>query len=286
LVWHPRRYKFDEFSVWFLACGSPDYSIAGDKLQQGYTASAEKEKEDELLKVKDLQAGYGFLQIIWGASLNISEGEFVALIGPNGAGKTTIMRTISGILKPKAGEITFQGEQLGGVSTDRINQMGITYITEELNLFTGMTVRENLQLGAFIIKDPKKINKTMESVFELFPILKERQKQAAGTLSGGERKMLGIGRGLMANPKLLLIDEPSLGLAPKLARSVFEALQELNRRGQTILLVEQNVNLSLHITQRVYVLEQGRIVMEGKSADLLESEYIKKVYLGVSAAAD
>ena len=239
-----------------------------------------------MLKVKDLQAGYGFLQIIWGASLNISEGEFVALIGPNGAGKTTIMRTISGILKPKAGEITFQGEQVGGVSADRINQMGITYITEELNLFTGMTVRENLQLGAFIIRDPKKVNSTMENVFELFPILKERQKQAAGTLSGGERKMLGIGRGLMANPKLLLIDEPSLGLAPKLARSVFEALQELNRRGQTILLVEQNVNLSLRITQRVYVLEQGRMVMEGKSADLRESEYIKKVYLGISAAAD
>ena len=239
-----------------------------------------------MLKVKDLQAGYGFLQIIWGASLNISEGEFVALIGPNGAGKTTIMRTISGILKPKAGEITFQGEQVGGVSADRINQMGITYITEELNLFTGMTVRENLQLGAFIIRDPKKVNSTMENVFELFPVLKERQKQAAGTLSGGERKMLGIGRGLMANPKLLLIDEPSLGLAPKLARSVFEALQELNRRGQTILLVEQNVNLSLHITQRVYVLEQGRMVMEGKSADLRESEYIKKVYLGISAAAD
>jgi branched-chain amino acid transport system ATP-binding protein len=239
-----------------------------------------------LLKVKDLQAGYGFLQIIWDASLNISEGEFVALIGPNGAGKTTIMRTISGILKPKAGEVTFLGEQVGGVSADRINQMGITFITEELNLFTGMTVRENLQLGAFIIRDPKKVNNTMENVFELFPVLKERQRQPAGTLSGGERKMLGIGRGLMANPKLLLIDEPSLGLAPKLAMSVFEALQELNRRGQTILLVEQNVNMSLHITQRGYVLEQGRIVMEGKSADLLESQYIKKVYLGVSAAAD
>ena len=197
-----------------------------------------------MLKVKDLQAGYGFLQIIWGASLNISEGEFVALIGPNGAGKTTIMRTISGILKPKAGEVTFLGEQVGGVSADRINQMGITFITEELNLFTGMTVRENLQLGAFIIRDPKKVNNTMENVFELFPVLKERQRQPAGTLSGGERKMLGIGRGLMANPKLLLIDEPSLGLAPKLAMSVFEALQELNRRGQTILLVEQNVNMS------------------------------------------
>jgi len=239
-----------------------------------------------LLKVKDLQAGYGFLQIIWGASLNISEGEFVALIGPNGAGKTTIMRTISGILKPKAGEVTFLGKQVGGVSADRINQMGITFITEELNLFTGMTVRENLQLGAFIIRDAKKVNNTMDYVFELFPVLKERQRQPAGTLSGGERKMLGIGRGLMANPKLLLIDEPSLGLAPLLVNSVFEALQELNRRGHTILLVEQNVNMSLHITQRVYVLEQGRIVMEGKSADLLENQYIKKVYLGVSTAAD
>ena len=239
-----------------------------------------------MLKVKDLQAGYGFLQIIWGASLNISEGEFVALIGPNGAGKTTIMRTISGILKPKAGEVTFLGKQVGGVSADRISQMGITFITEELNLFTGMTVRENLQLGAFIIRDAKKVNNTMDYVFELFPVLKERQRQPAGTLSGGERKMLGIGRGLMANPKLLLIDEPSLGLAPLLVNSVFEALQELNRRGHTILLVEQNVNMSLHITQRVYVLEQGRIVMEGKSADLLENQYIKKVYLGVSTAAD
>jgi branched-chain amino acid transport system ATP-binding protein len=239
-----------------------------------------------LLKVKDLQAGYGFLQIIWDASLNISEGEFVALIGPNGAGKTTIMRTISGILRPKAGEITFLGEQVGGFSTDRISQMGITFITEELNLFTGMTVRENLQLGAFIIRDAKKVNNAIENVFELFPILKERQRQPAGTLSGGERKMLGIGRGLMANPKLLLIDEPSLGLAPKLVMSVFEALQELNRRGHTILLVEQNVRMSLQITQRGYVLEQGRIVMEGKSADLLESQYIKKAYLGVSAAVD
>jgi len=148
-----------------------------------------------LLQVKDLQAGYEFLQIIWGASLNISEGEFVALIGPNGAGKTTIMRTISGILRPKAGEVTFLGEQVGGVSADRISQMGITFITEELNLFTGMTVRENLQLGAFIIRDAKKVNNTMENVFELFPVLKERQRQLAGTLSGGERKMLGIGRG-------------------------------------------------------------------------------------------
>lgn len=239
-----------------------------------------------MLKVKDLQAGYGFLQIIWDASLNISEGEFVALIGPNGAGKTTIMRTISGILRPKAGEVTFLGEQVGGFSTDRISQMGITFITEELNLFTGMTVRENLQLGAFIIRDAKKVNNAIENVFELFPILKERQRQPAGTLSGGERKMLGIGRGLMANPKLLLIDEPSLGLAPKLVMSVFEALQELNRRGHTILLVEQNVRMSLQITQRGYVLEQGRIVMEGKSADLLESQYIKKAYLGVSAAVD
>jgi branched-chain amino acid transport system ATP-binding protein len=239
-----------------------------------------------LLKVKDLQAGYGFLQIIWDASLDISEGEFVALIGPNGAGKTTIMRTITGILKPKAGEITFLGEQVGGVSTDHISQMGITFITEELNLFTGMTVRENLLLGAFTIRDAKKVNDAIEDVFDLFPILKERQSQAAGTLSGGERKMLGIGRGLMANPKLLLVDEPSLGLAPKLTMSVFEALQELNRRGHTILLVEQNVRMSLQITQRCYVLEQGRIVMEGKSADLLESQYINKAYLGVGAATD
>jgi branched-chain amino acid transport system ATP-binding protein len=237
-----------------------------------------------LLEVKDLQAGYDFLQVVWGVSLTIAEGEFVVLIGPNGAGKTTILRTIAGILKPKAGEVRLMGKLIGGVSPDRISNMGISFITEDLNLFTGMSVRENLLLGAYSVRDAKRVKDTLEYVFNLFTVLKERQKQLAGTLSGGERKMLAIGRGLMANPKVLLVDEPSLGLAPLLAVAVFNALQELNKSGNTILLVEQNVSTSLHITDRGYVLEQGRIVLEGKSADLLENQYVKEVYLGLGGA--
>jgi branched-chain amino acid transport system ATP-binding protein len=231
-----------------------------------------------------LQAGYDFLQVVWGVSLTIAEGEFVVLIGPNGAGKTTILRTIAGILKPKAGEVRLMGKLIGGVSPDRISNMGISFITEDLNLFTGMSVRENLLLGAYSVRDAKRVKDTLEYVFNLFTVLKERQKQLAGTLSGGERKMLAIGRGLMANPKVLLVDEPSLGLAPLLAVAVFNALQELNKSGNTILLVEQNVSTSLHITDRGYVLEQGRIVLEGKSADLLENQYVKEVYLGLGGA--
>jgi branched-chain amino acid transport system ATP-binding protein len=176
------------------------------------------------------------------------------------------------------------GKLIGGVSPDRISNMGISFITEDLNLFTGMSVRENLLLGAYSVRDAKRVKDTLEYVFNLFTMLKERQKQLAGTLSGGERKMLAIGRGLMANPKVLLVDEPSLGLAPLLTVAVFNALQELNKSGNTILLVEQNVSTSLHITDRGYVLEQGRIVLEGKSADLLENQYMKEVYLGLGGA--
>jgi branched-chain amino acid transport system ATP-binding protein len=237
-----------------------------------------------LLEVKNLQAGYDFLQVIWDASLAISDGEFVVLIGPNGAGKTTLLRTIAGILKPKAGDVRFMDQPIGGLSPDRVSKMGMSFITEDLNLFTGMTVRENLLLGAYSVREARQIQDTLDNVFQLFPVLKDRQKQLAGTLSGGERKMLGVGRGLMSKPKLLLVDEPSLGLAPQLATAVFEGLQELNKRGDTILLVEQNVGTSLHITSRGYVLEQGRIVLEGKSADLLENEYVKEVYLGLHAA--
>lgn len=237
-----------------------------------------------MLEVRELQAGYGYLQVIWNASLDISDGEFVVLIGPNGAGKTTILRTITGIVRSKGGEVKFMGKPLSGLSPDRINQLGISFITEDLNLFTGMSVRENLLLGAYTVHG-KKVGESLEYVFGLFPVLKERRNQLAGTLSGGERKMLAIGRGLMGSPKLLLVDEPSLGLAPKLAQSVFEALCELKRRGMTILLVEQNVGTSLHITDRAYVLEHGRIVLTGKSADLVNDDYVKEVYLGVARGA-
>jgi branched-chain amino acid transport system ATP-binding protein len=238
-----------------------------------------------MLEVKNLQAGYQYLQVIWDVSLDITEGEFVVLIGPNGAGKTTVLRTISGILRPRGGQVRFEGRPIGGLSLDQVSNLGISFIPEDLNLFTGMTVRENLLLGAYRIREAKKIKDSIEYVFHLFPVLKQRQRQLAGTLSGGERKMLAIGRGLMGSPRMLLVDEPSLGLAPQLALSVFEALQQLNRKGNTLLLVEQNVGTSLHISNRGYVLEQGRIVLEGKSHELLENDYVKNVYLGSGEAA-
>jgi len=235
----------------------------------------------ELLEVNNLEAAYGHLQVLWGVSLKVSEGEFTSLLGPNGAGKTTTLRTIAGLIKPKGGEVKFMGESIGGRRADQISRMGLSFITEELNLFTRMSVRENLLLGAYGTRDKKKIEKSLDFVLDLFPVLAERRNQLAGTLSGGERKMLALGRGLMSDPKFLLVDEPSLGLAPKLVLSVFKALQELNGRGVTILLVEQNASTTLHITDRSYILERGRIVLEGASADLVEDEHVKKTYLGI-----
>jgi branched-chain amino acid transport system ATP-binding protein len=234
-----------------------------------------------LLEVNSLHSGYGDLQVLWNVSLSISEGEFVVLLGPNGAGKTTTLRTISGVIQPTEGKVEFMGSPIGGLDGHVINQLGISFVTEDLNLFTKMTVRDNLLVGAHAVRDAKKIRDSMDYVFDLFPRLEERQSQLAGTLSGGERKMLAIGRGLMSDPKLLLVDEPSLGLAPLLAQAALEALQELNRRGISILLVEQQVTRALAIAGRAYILEHGRIVLEGPSAELLESPHVKEVYLGV-----
>jgi len=234
-----------------------------------------------LLEIKNLSSGYGHLQVLRDVSLEVSEGEFIALLGPNGAGKTTLLRTITGIIQPWAGEIEFMGQQIGGLPTPQIARAGISFITEDLNLFGGMSVRENLILGAYTGRDRKKIQRSLDYVLDLFPVLGERRNQLAGTLSGGERKMLAVGRGLMSDPRLLLVDEPSLGLAPMLVLSVFKALQELRQRGVTILLVEQNVSTSLQIAERGYILEQGRIVLEGKSAGLLEDEHVKEAYLGL-----
>lgn len=235
-----------------------------------------------MLEVTSLDSGYSYLQVLWDVSLNVSEGEFVALVGPNGAGKTTTLRTIAGLIEPMAGEVRFMGKSIGDLPAHEVNRMGISFIPEDLNLFTGMSVYENLLMGAYVIRDRKKINDSLDFVFNLFPALKERRAQLAGTLSGGERKMLGVARGLMSDPSLLLIDEPSLGLAPKLVLAVFNALKELRQKGTTILLVEQNVNTTLHMTDRTYVLEQGKIVLEGKSEDLLENEHVKKAYLGIA----
>jgi branched-chain amino acid transport system ATP-binding protein len=235
----------------------------------------------ELLEVKNLQAGYDYLQVLWDVSLRVSQGEFVALLGPNGAGKTTILRTIAGVITPMTGEVRLHGESIGGLSAHQIHRKGLSFVPEDLNLFAGMTVHENLLLGAYGIRDKSRVKESLDLVLDLFPRLAERRNQLAGTLSGGERKMLGVARGLMSGPSLLLVDEPSLGLAPLLVMSVLEALQELNRNGVTILLVEQNVNMTLHLTDRSYVLEQGRIALEGTSTALLENEHVQEAYLAL-----
>ncbi len=233
-----------------------------------------------LLEVNSLDSGYGFLQVLWDVSFQVDEGEFVALIGPNGAGKSTTLKTISGLLEPQGGKIIFKGDDIGGLEGHLVCRKGISYISEELNLFVNMTVRENLEMGAFTLGDPAKQAENLEFVYELFPRLYERENQYAGTLSGGERKMMAIGRGMMSGPRLLLVDEPSLGLAPMLTNEVFKALQALNAKGTTILLVEQNVNKTLKTASRAYILEKGKIVLDGKSADLADDDHVRKIYLG------
>lgn len=234
-----------------------------------------------LLEITNLQAGYGDLQVLWDVSLKIEDGEFVVLLGPNGAGKTTTIRAVTGVIPILGGQVTFKSQQLNGLPGHEIQQMGISYVTEDLNLFPQMSVADNLLVGAYNVRNREQIRKSMLEVFELFPRLEERRKQLAGTLSGGERKMLGIARGLMASPQLLLVDEPSLGLAPLVANLALEALQELNRRGITVLLVEQRVQQSLAISQKAYVLEQGKIAIEGLSKELAKNPYIQQVYLGI-----
>jgi branched-chain amino acid transport system ATP-binding protein len=234
-----------------------------------------------LLKVQNLDTSYGFLQILWDVSLHVAEGEFVGLIGPNGAGKTTTLRTIAGLLAPKNGQVLFKSQSIGGLPAYKVSRMGISYVSEALNLFTDMSVRENLLLGAYSVRDKQKQLDSLDFVYSLFPRLKERESQLAGTMSGGERKMLAIARGMMSNPQLLLVDEPSLGLAPHLVTDVFNSLQKLRASGVTVLLVEQRVNATLQISDRAYVLEHGRVAMEGPSNELKTNEHIKAAYLGI-----
>ena len=233
-----------------------------------------------LLELKSLDSGYGFLQVLWDVSVSVDEGEFVALIGPNGAGKSTTLKTIAGLVAPQGGEILYEGNPIGGLEGHLVCRKGIAFISEELNLFVNMTVKENLEMGAFTVKDPAKQAENLKFVFELFPRLHEREGQYAGTLSGGERKMMAIGRGIMSSPRLMLVDEPSLGLAPMLTNEVFKALRTLNKRGTTIFLVEQNVGKTLKTTSRAYILEKGKIVLDGKSADLANDDHVRKIYLG------
>ncbi|MCH1982251.1 ABC transporter ATP-binding protein [Ruminococcus sp. OA3] len=235
----------------------------------------------QLLKLEHVDAGYGKLGILWDVSLEVAEGEFVALVGPNGAGKTTTLRAVSNIITPTKGKIIFDGHDITKSSVQEIMKAGLSYITDDGALFSGMTVQQNLKMGAYAIRDKGKIQESYEKVLEMFPRLKERLKQNAGTLSGGERKMLAIARGLMSGPKAMLIDEPSLGLAPNIVFQVLETLKQLTVDGVSILLVEQNVNTTLQVADRAYVLEDGRVVLSGKSDELLASDHIQKAYLGI-----
>lgn len=234
-----------------------------------------------LLEVKKLNAGYGYLQILRDVSLTVDTGEYVCLVGPNGAGKSTTLKAIAGLVPSQSGEIVYKGESISGLPGDKVMKKGISLVSEAMNLFVNMTVGENLSMGAYTIRDKKVEKERLDFVYDLFPRLAERSKQLAGTMSGGERKMLAIGRGLMSNPTLLLVDEPSFGLAPLLTESVFESLDVLVKQGLTIMLVEQNVTKTLAVTDRGYVLENGCIELSGKSSELAGNAHVRKVFLGV-----
>jgi branched-chain amino acid transport system ATP-binding protein len=234
-----------------------------------------------MLEIKNLVVGYGAITALHGISLSVPAGKIVTLIGANGAGKTTTLKTISSLLKPKSGEIFYDGQNIAGLPPHQIVARGLSHVPEGRMIFANLTVLENLQLGAYLQKDRKIIRHELEHVFSLFPRLKEREKQIAGTLSGGEQQMLAIGRALMSKPKLLLLDEPSLGLAPLLVKTIFEKIVEINReQGLTILLVEQNANLALEISHFGYVLETGKIILQDDSAALRQNPQVKSAYLG------
>jgi len=233
-----------------------------------------------MLEVNNINVYYGDLHVIWDVSFNLKEKEIVVILGSNGAGKTTILRTISGILHPKSGTIIFDGKQLNKLPAYKIAEAGIAHVPEGRMLFPDMTVLENLELGAYTRRAREKMNENFELVFQFFPILKERKNQLAKTLSGGEQQMLAIGRALMSNPKLILLDEPSLGLAPKLVSSLFDVIKKINEEGIAILLVEQNAMRALEIADRGYVIANGRIVLSGRTEELLENQSVKKAYLG------
>lgn len=234
-----------------------------------------------MLTVHKISVFYGDIQALWEVSFHVREGEIVTLVGSNGAGKTTTLKTISGILPPASGTILFRGEDITRRPTHQIVEKGISLIPEGRRLFPRMSVLENLEMGAYPRRTRRKKNETLGQVFELFPILKERKTQLVGTLSGGEQQMVAIGRGLMALPRLLLIDEPSLGLAPLVVKELFHVIQEINRQGVTVLLVEQNIHQALKIAHRAYILETGRVTLEGKGEELLNHSYVKTAYLGV-----
>lgn len=233
-----------------------------------------------MLEVNDLSVYYGVIQAIKGISFRVDQGEVVALIGANGAGKTTILHTVSGLLKPKQGSVVFEGKNISKIAGHKIVSMGMAHVPEGRRVFANLTVQQNLNMGAYTCKNAKLIADNLEMVFEHFPRLKERKNQRAGTLSGGEQQMLAMGRALMSNPKIILMDEPSMGLSPIFVNEIFEIIQIVSKMGTTVLLVEQNAKKALSIADRAYVLETGTIVKEGKASDLLDDDSIKKAYLG------
>jgi branched-chain amino acid transport system ATP-binding protein len=232
-----------------------------------------------MLELRDVHSFYGNIEALKGISIDVEEGEIVTLIGSNGAGKSTTLRSISGLTPPREGSIRFEGTEIGETSAQDIVRLGISQSPEGRKCFQRMTVRENLDLGAYLRRDGS-VGEDMDRVFDLFPRLKEREKQKAGTMSGGEQQMLAIGRALMANPKLLLLDEPSMGLAPILVERIYETVAEINRQGTTILLVEQNANFALGVSARAYVLETGKVALTDESAKLRENPDVQKAYLG------
>jgi len=234
-----------------------------------------------MLSINQIEVFYGDVQVLWGVSFKVESKELAALIGANGAGKSTTMNTISAVLRPRSGTIEFDGERIDHVLPSRVVELGISQVPEGRRLFPEMTVLENLELGSFMAEAKKRRSQTLDWVYNIFPRLRERRSQLAGTLSGGEQQMVAVGRGLMARPKLLMLDEPSLGLGPLLVQEVFKAVERVNGEGVTILLVEQNVKHTLTVATRAYVLENGRIVMEGKGSDLLNNDHVKKAYLGI-----
>ena len=235
---------------------------------------------ETLLKVEDLEVSYGVIRALKGISFHVNKGEIVSLIGANGAGKTTTLHTVTGLIKAKSGSITYDGHDLTKIQPHKIVSLGLAHVTEGRRIFQDLTVYDNLLLGAYTQKDKAKIASKMEEVFELFPRLKERRRQMAGTLSGGEQQMLAMGRALLSDPQMIVMDEPSMGLSPLLVAEIFEIITTLREAGKTVLLVEQNAKKAMTVSDRVYVLETGNISAEGKASDLINDERIKKAYLG------
>ncbi len=237
--------------------------------------------ENVTLRVSDVWAGYEGSLALFGISLEVRAGQVVALVGANGAGKTTTLRAISGLVRPESGQVVFEGRRIDGLKPHQITTLGIAHVPEGRRVFGRLSVLDNLQLGAYVRRDPAERRRNLERVFGLFPVLYERKNQPAGTLSGGEQQMLAIGRGLMLSPKLLMLDEPSLGLSPKLVDRIFDAVAEIKSQGTTVLLVEQNLAETLELADYGYVLQTGRVVLEGPGPKLLQSELIRSAYLGL-----